>query len=276
MGFALALPATTLAETTKVAQDLETAEQAYANLEYQDAGKLADRILKQRGLTHDQLVRATRLSALTYAVLGNESAAKDAFVALLAYDPEYQADPLLGPRVQGPYFEARGFWRSQSQVPGMAAMATLRERDGGQIRVSIKDPTHLARKVVVGYRWGATGNFETGSLGATGGDVDIPEPPASATRLDYFAQATDDRDSVVFESGSRGAPKSAFVTAKPATTTAASGDTGFFSASNPWLWIVGGAVLAAGGAGAYFATRPGTPQTFTLTPVARCGGEDCR
>ena len=76
--------------------DVETAEQLYAKLDYEQANAVAERVVKKSGLTHDQLVRAYRVLAVTYAVLDKEEQARDAFLQLLTYDADYQADPNLG------------------------------------------------------------------------------------------------------------------------------------------------------------------------------------
>src|SRR5450432_2375620 len=49
------------------AADVETAEQLYAKLEFDEANKVAERVAKLRGLTHDQLVRTYRVLATTHA-----------------------------------------------------------------------------------------------------------------------------------------------------------------------------------------------------------------
>src|SRR5262249_2175745 len=79
--------------------DVETAAQPYAKLEFDDANKVAERVVKLRGLTHDQLVRAYKVLAITHGFLDREDQARDAFVLLLTYDPEFSLDQNLGPKV---------------------------------------------------------------------------------------------------------------------------------------------------------------------------------
>ena len=99
--------------------DVETAEQLYAKLEYEKANEVAQKVIVLKGLTHDQLVRTYRVLAVTYAVLEKEEDARDAFVLLLTYDPDYKLDPNLGPRVLTPFQEAKGYWRAQPMKPGI-------------------------------------------------------------------------------------------------------------------------------------------------------------
>src|SRR4051812_16520983 len=88
-----------------VQSDLESAEQAYGNLDYAGANKLAERALKAGGLTRTQFLRATKVAALTHAGLDHAKAAREQFTTLLVCDPSFQLDPNLSPRVLTPFFE---------------------------------------------------------------------------------------------------------------------------------------------------------------------------
>lgn len=274
VGVAGAAPQAAAASTAKPApasQDVELAEQLYAKLEYEQANTTADRALKQRGLTHDQLVRATRVLALTHAVLDHEDAAREAFVQLLAYDADYQVDQNLGPKVSTPFLEARGFWRAQPQKPGVVTTPLLRTNESGTLKITTRDPTHLVKKLNVGYRWSSSGDFvvSAASVGE-GTSIEIPAPPSGKTRLDYFVQAMDERDDVVFENGSPQVPKSAFAEGGAVAGTPKSSVFG-----SPVFWIAAGVVVAGGATAAYFATRPGEPTSASLRPVAFCGTDRC-
>lgn len=262
------------------ARDLEAAEQAYANLDYAEAGKLADQMLARRGLTHSQLVRATRLRALAQAALGQEAQARDAFVALLAYDPDYRIDSNLSPRIQASFFEARGFWRGQPSRPGVEATTQLASRDEGTLRVTLRDPTRLVAGLRVGFRWGASGEMTVRPLPPSeNASIQVPPPPAGVRRLDYFVQALNDRDAVVFEAGSPEAPKST-VALGPASEGAAPGRSEPSSSlfSSPLFWVIAGAVVAGGATSVYFATRDsgnGKPNSGLLVPTLGCGQDAC-
>src|SRR4051812_43798658 len=95
--FAL-LVAMSAAARADVQSDLETAEQAYGNLDYAGANKLAERTLKAGSLSHAQFLRATKVSALTHAGLDHAKAAREQFTTLLVCDPSFQMDPNLSPR----------------------------------------------------------------------------------------------------------------------------------------------------------------------------------
>lgn len=255
--------------------DVETAEQLYAKLDYEQANAIAERVVKKNGLSHDQLVRAYRILAVTYAVLDREELAKDAFLQLLVYDPEYQADPNLGPKVNTPFVEARGTFRGYTTKPRVEVAPSV-TRSGGTLRVTTKDPTHVVKKVSVGYRWTSNGDFVVTQVAAGDGvAVEVQPAPAGRTRLDYYAQALDERDNAVLEAGNAQVPKSAFAEGSSVVDPGPKKESGSIFGS-PIFWIVAGAAVVGGGAALFFATRPQDPPTrASLSPVILCGTERC-
>ncbi len=255
--------------------EVEVAEQLYAKLDYDGANSVAERVTKLRGLTHDQLVRVYRVLAVTYAILDKEEQAKEAFILLLTYDPEYQVDQNLGPRVSTPFVEAKGFWRSQAMKPSLDVQLSVRVQEGGTLRVTTRDPTKVVKKLNVGYRWGSSGEYTTSSL-AIGDNVttQVMPGPAGRTRVDYWVQALDERDDVAMEVGQPLVPKTFFA---EVSKGAAGGTKSGFVGSTPF-WLGLGGVAAVGGAVAgFFLLRPTDPPTAAVvTPALVCGAEKCR
>ena len=260
--------------------DVETAEQLYAKLDYEQANSVAERFVKKAGLTHDQLVRAYRVLAVTYAILDKEEQARDAFLQLLTYDPDYQADPNLGPKVNTPFMEARGSFRSLPSKPGIEVAATV-STNGGNLRVTTRDPTRIVKKVVVGYRWTSSGEYTITQLNANEvvAAVEVNAAPAGRTRLDFYVQALDERENAVLEAGNPNVPKSAF--AEAGAGGGGGGGKGSKSEggsvfSSPVFWIIAGAAVAGGGTALFFALRPqDPPSSAALSPVIRCGADRC-
>jgi hypothetical protein len=288
MAFVLALVAISaspaFAQRTKPTQglsapaDVETAEQLYAKLDYEQANAVAERVVKKNGLSHDQLVRAYRVLAVTYAVLDKEEAARDAFLQLLTYDADYQADPNLGPKVNTPFMEARGSFRSLPTKPGIEVVAAV-STSGGTLRVTTRDPTRIVKKVNVGYRWTSSGEYTVAPI--TPGEavaVEVAAAPANRTRLDYYVQALDERENAVLEAGNPNVPKSAFAEAGGGDK-GGGGKGGKESGSilsSPFFWIFAGAAVAGGGTALFFALRPSDPPTkAALSPVIACGEARC-
>jgi hypothetical protein len=258
--------------------DVETAEQLLTKLDYDKANDIADRVIKQKNLTHDQLVRAYKILAITNAILDKEEGARDAFLQLLVFDPDYTLDTNLGPKVSTPFVEARGQYRSLPSKPGMEVFASVRS-DGGQLRVITRDPTRIAKKVNVGYRWTSSGEFTVSQISVGEGTVEVSAAPQGRTRLDFYAQALDERENAVFEAGSPAVPKSTFVEAgpKPPPPGKATEQKSGSVFSSPIFWIFAGAAVAGGGTALFFALRPQDPPTqASLAPVIRCGSEICK
>ena len=262
-----------------VEQDLQAAEQALVNLDYEAANKAADAIAQEPGLSHEELVRVFRVVALTDAVLDKETAAREAFQRLLTYDPTYTADPNLGPKVQAPFLEARGFLRAQIAQPGIDVSVSLRSTDGGAIRVTTRDPLHIAQRAAVGFRWSADAAFTTEPVAiGDGASAPIPPPPIGTTRLDYYVQVFDEHGNAIFESGNATNPKSATVELSPVTTPPPPPPPIAPHRSilaSPIFWTIAGVVVAGATTGVYFAARgtssAAAPTGILLTPSVQCG-----
>jgi hypothetical protein len=283
LGLAALGPGVARAADPRVQQDLEQAEQSLVNLDYDAANKTASRVALQRGLSHEQLIRVYRVLALTNAVLDKETASRDAFQQLLTYDPTYAGDPNLGPKVQGPFLEARGYLRAQAVQPGIDVAVVLRPAEPGTIRVTTRDPLHIAKHATVGFRWGADAAFTSAQVAVgEGATASVPPPPTGTTRLDYYVQVLDDRDDVIFDAGTPASPKSATVdlaaaVAAPAVASASQSEHHSVFAS-PVFWTIAGIVVAGAATGVYFATRGTTTTTQALAPTganlsssAQCG-----
>jgi hypothetical protein len=284
-------PSAAHAADPKVQQDLEQSEQALVNLDYDNANKVAQRLVATRGLTHEQLVRAYRVLALTDAVLDKEQQAREAFQLLLTYDPSYAGDPNLGPKVQAPFMEARGFWRAQAVQPGAEASVSVHATEPGTIRLTVRDPMHVGKKAVIGYRWGGDGPFQITPVPAgEGSSAEVPPPPAGTSRLDYYALVLDDRDSVVFEVGNANAPKTTTVDLSQAGAPlgGAPAEEGHSVFASPWFWVVTVAVIGGGVTAVALATHKTNPpttvtETTTLPPQGNvlgpsliCGSQPCK
>jgi len=266
--------------------DLAAAEAAYGQLNYEDAAKRAEAVSKKRGLSHEQLVRTYRVLSFSRAAIGDDEHARESFILLLTYDPDHKVDKTLGPKVQQPFLEAKGYWRQQMAKPGVEAqVGSLRQGTTATLRVTTRDPSHVVKSVSVGHRFGAQGKFETSNIGVGDQSVNVAIPQGE-TRLDYYVQALDANDNVVFEVGSPNSPKTSLVDVKPAASqggvTSEKGDSGSIF-SSPLFWVATGVVLAGGAVGTYFlasskSTReePLPPTGSTISPILFCGIERCR
>jgi hypothetical protein len=171
----------------------------------------------------------------------------------------------------------------------MEVTASLVAGDGGSLRVTTRDPTHVVQRLVVGWRWGIQGPFST-STPVVGDAIEVPvaTAPPGAARLDYYAEALDDRGDVVFEAGNEAAPKTALVPVLPPPPPppvllpahAEPRSTRSVFAS-PVFWAVAGGVILAAGTGAYFGLRGNREETLppsstSLGPILLCGANRCQ
>jgi hypothetical protein len=250
--------------------DVAPCDAAYADLDYAKALSCADTALDSTGLDHDQLVRATRVAAFAAASLGEHEKARDRFIRLLAYDPDFKLDPKSSSRLQEPFSEARGYWRAQPSRPGIVVQTQLQQGATGRISVTLSDPTHIVQSLEVGYRWSASSPYTVTQLSATGA-VDVLEPAAGGLRLEQYVVALDKRSSVIFMEGTSATPIVRFATAKAPDALAAK--------TNVTPWLIGGGVAAAALAvGGFFLLRPTTfdPSGRVRTSFsAQCGGAAC-
>lgn len=270
------LAAMTIANVAQAADgDVAVAENAYAALDYPAAVTAAEAVLAQRGLSHDLLVRATRVAGLSHAALGHAEQAKTHFVSMLQYEPDFKVDSKLGPRFSEPFAEARGYWQAQGRKPGIEVEPIVQWGQAGQLRVQTSDPLNVLKKVTVAYRWAPAREYTTSSVEPGTRNVEIPANPQGSTRLDYYVRAADARDAAIFEVGTADAPKSTTVN-EPARGAAGEEKKSIFA--NPLFYIVGGALVAGAAVGAFFLFRPTeyTPTTQARgTFIANCGADRC-
>lgn len=132
--FALASPASA---------QLERAERAFADVDLEGTRDAARAALDGGGLSRDDVVRAYRLLGLSQAALGENRAAYESFVRMLALDPEASLERSIAPQLRGPYLEARGYWSARS---GDRFSIDLVAGPNAFV-VRVRDPLGLARTI---------------------------------------------------------------------------------------------------------------------------------
>lgn len=104
------------AETAETA--IEAARGMLARQEYRQARAAFQRALESGELNPSQLVETYRHLAECAAALRDPEAAREAFIFLLAIDPEFYVPSQESPLVREPYEQARVFWQTH-QLPGL-------------------------------------------------------------------------------------------------------------------------------------------------------------
>lgn len=258
--------------------DVASAENSYAALDYPAAAAKASEVLAQGGLSHDALVRATRVAALSHAALGDADKAKEYFALLLGYDPEFTVDAKLGPRFAGPFAEAKGFWQAYGRRPSMEVDTIVPYGQPGEIRVTTVDPKGTVKRIAVGFRWAPARDFTNATIEPGGGSVEVPTNAAGAGRLDYWVRALDAQDNAVFEEGTPEGPKTVIVDEPPARSAVEEKKKSSFFGSGLFFVATGVVLAGAAAAGGYFLLRPTeyAPATTGRTSFgAFCGGIRC-
>lgn len=258
-----------------VESDLATAENSYAALDYSAALSAAEAVLAQKGLGHDVLTRASRVAALAHAALGHGEQAKQQFILMLQYDPDFKVDSKLGPRFTEPFAEAKGYWQAQGRRAGMDVQAAVQFEQQGEIRVTTRDPLGIVKRISSGHRWAPRREFTVAEV-ELGKPIEVAGNPPGATRLEYYVRAVDAKGNAVFEDGTPEIPKNVIVT-EPVRAAGAEEKKGSFFTSPAFL-IVGGVLIAGAAVGGFFALRPTeftTPTTGRGVVGATCGNARC-
>lgn len=266
--------------------DIAAAEAAFGQLAYEDAIKRAESAIKAGNLTHDQLKRVYKVLAYARAGTDQGDKARDAFVLLLTYEPDFVVDKSQGPKMEQPFLEARGFWRGQPTKPGIEASPLLREGESGTMRVTLRDPTRIVTKAVVAYRWGTAAPFRRSDIAVGDQTITIPAAPSGTTRLDYFVQAFDAQHNAVFELGNEGVPRTSMLEVSSRSAGAGKKEEGGSIFGSPVFWVIAG-VLVAGGATTAVLLAGGDKETkerivndpatrSNVGPILFCGTDRCR
>lgn len=122
------------------------AQQAYNDVEFEKQRDEATRALEAGQNDRERLAQIYRLLGIAHAALEAPDRAKQAFMKLLAIDPDVALEHVLSPRLRTPYMEARGFWDVASTR--LTVQATVDDRTSA-LRVTVSDPLSMGALVRV-------------------------------------------------------------------------------------------------------------------------------
>lgn len=249
--------AASLGAAPVAAQDdpLPAAEQAYLEVDFERTYELARRALEDGGQPLARLTRIYQLMGIAAAAQGLEEESRDAYIRMLALDPQAEVDRNLSPRLRSPFMEARGFWTSRSERLGAEARVV---RSRALVRVRLVDPLEMASAVVV-YARGAHGDYrEHRSEAGPSTVVELDELLEADAVVEYYVQVLDAHGNRLIEIGDEFEPEVSGEAAERPTEGPLEpddGDGGGGALRSPWFWIVAVAVLAGAGVGGYFLLR---------------------
>ncbi len=125
---------------------LSLAQRAYNDVEFEKQRDEATRALQAGRNDRERLVQIYRLLGIAHAALEAPREAKQAFMKLLALDPDVALEHVLSPRLRTPYMEARGFWDVTSSRLDVQAVVDVRT---SALHVTVTDPLQMVERVRV-------------------------------------------------------------------------------------------------------------------------------
>lgn len=267
----IALSSTWAAPAFAQATGLAEAEQAFVNLDYENARDIARRTVEAGGSNLADTARLFELIGTTSAILEDEPAAYDAYRRLMALRPDAEMDQSLPPTLRTPFLRARGWWNAQRSRFG----ATLTVGDPGADQplgfiVQLIDPLSLAHTVRLAVRADGETEYHEQELEARGQVVfqsDALGLSAASLqnthRFDYRLTILDQWGNTVFEHGTVAAPEHVANPRQAILLTQTGSGSNVTAPQGPevweewWFWTIIGVVVAAGVAvGTYFAIPP--------------------
>lgn len=199
MGLALLALAGALVPSGVRAQSLADARRAYAEVDFEATVEASRGAIAAGGHGPAELAELYRLLGLSLAALEQPQPARDAFVRLLAVDPDARLENRLSPQLRSPYMEARGYW-GQFGEERLAVVAALR---GSQIAVDVTDPAGLAERVRVRHRPGPEGGWQIVELAPS----DDPAVRIEGDRAEVLVELLDGPGNVLLRQGSEAEPE---------------------------------------------------------------------
>ncbi|MEM6956468.1 MAG: hypothetical protein AAF645_12305 [Myxococcota bacterium] len=212
---------------------LREADAAYADIDYERAGELAQEALESGGLGPADTSRVYELIGITAAANGDEEGSRDAYIRMLAINPSAQADSNLAPRLRSPFLEARGFWAGRRQ-----RLAIEVDQRSDDVRVRVVDPVAMALTLVARYRGADAADFDE-RRGSASEPLVIPLEEGGV----YELHLEDEYGNRLLERGSDDEARVA--DAIVSGGTGSDDETGEGRGVPLWVWI-GAGVLAAG------------------------------
>lgn len=249
---------------------LDQGRTQYADLDYGEAVDSLNEALRRGG--GDDAFRAEVLETLafTYFVMEREAAAREALSALFSLDPYYVVrEPSGSPRVARFVESVRAASVRDAAIDPELTLRTELPRAARadvSVEIAISAPTPVTRVAVV-FRTDTSASWQRVEAAPTAERARyLAVLPAlgEASEVSLYVEGRDARGRVVSRDAGQLAPRSLEVTAPDRRDQGQGGDL----ASEPWLWIVVGAVVVAAGVGlgVGVALADGGIPTGTLSP----------
>ena len=197
LGLLLLVPAAAQAQPI---DHFRLARDAYDGVDFEGTVRHAQSALDSGRMEPDQLAILYRLLGLSLSALGRRPEARQAFVRLLAVDPDPPLQPNdMPPQQRSTYMEARGFW---AQYEGRLGAEHVFGQ--GQLRIEITDPASVVQRVRVYFRSSPEDGFNSLEADAAR-RVDLALA-GTEQRAEIYYELTDNRGNILLREGSDLAP----------------------------------------------------------------------
>lgn len=247
------------------AATIDAAEAAFVNLEYETAHQVAQRALEAGGHDPQQTKRLYELIGLSASFLQEDTEAYDAYLRMMALDPDADMDRSLPPSLRTPFLRARGWWAAQNQ----ALEVDVRIGDPGrpshlQLVLELQDPLQMVETVHLRTRAEGSDEFMVREFQSVerrliSSQALQTENDAEVERFDYILEVRDPHGNVLIRQGTAIEPAHVenprYRPPQPIGSVQPSGPQAW---EEWWFWtIIGVAVAGAGAAvGLYFGLPP--------------------
>ncbi|HSD89353.1 MAG TPA: hypothetical protein VLB44_17610, partial [Kofleriaceae bacterium] len=221
----VAATARSLPAAADSAERVASAEHHFEELDYELVLGDSDAVIADASAPVAHKARALFVRGEALVVLDRDADANAAFTALLSLDPEFRPPPTSPPRIRAAFESALAAWRvGREEELATKFGAQLREvkldvdapvdARGGrplQLRVRLRDPQHLANRLVLGYRRESEREYSRISAAAAPSLVlAIPGAVLGSDkpyRLAWYVHATHESGAVVRRSGDEAEPR---------------------------------------------------------------------
>jgi tetratricopeptide (TPR) repeat protein len=219
--------------------------------DFQGAKDTLDRGLSQPDLTDDQLADLYQLLGLTELYLGDRAAARDAFEKLLQARPDYELPDSEPPKIRALYARIKEDIKHRRVLPVTLEITPVSVADAGQpvtLQAKVENLTLGARPHLYFRRAGTQAyssvDFERDRkdrslFSATLRPAELPAEPRPY-EVEYYVEVSDAADRRLAGRGDAYNPL-AFRVRPPEGAAEEAGSPWYKS---PWVWAVGGAVVA--------------------------------
>ncbi|MFT3922969.1 MAG: hypothetical protein QM778_10575 [Myxococcales bacterium] len=171
------------------------------------AAELATQARAQAAIESGELepaeyARALRDLAVSSAQLSDAAAAQQAFVSLLALDPQFRLEKSLPDHVRSPYLEARGFWSAHAQPLSVEVV-----REGARLRTRVSDPAGLVARVRMRVRAAGSAEYRE-TVVPPSAELHFASDASDAQALEYGVTLLDGHGNRLLKVGTDASPRS--------------------------------------------------------------------